>query len=62
MSDNTIADTVGKRAKKYFERYKEPFIDMPDLFEGQTESFNWLTKDGIKEIFDIYPVRILSVD
>ncbi|HMP67187.1 MAG TPA: DNA-directed RNA polymerase subunit beta [Candidatus Paceibacterota bacterium] len=43
--------TVGQREKKYFSRYKKPQLELPNLFEGQTESFNWLINSGLKEVF-----------
>ena len=45
------AKTVGMRPKKYFSRYRESALDLPNLFEGQLSSFDWLVKDGIKEVF-----------
>ena len=33
-------------------------LDLPDLTEIQTASFEWFLKDGIREVFnDIYPIR-----
>ncbi|HMP85585.1 MAG TPA: DNA-directed RNA polymerase subunit beta, partial [Candidatus Paceibacterota bacterium] len=43
--------TVGQREKKYFSKYKKPALELPNLFEGQIESFNALLKDGLKEVF-----------
>ena len=37
--------------KKYFSRYREPSVAMPDLVEMQTASYEWFLKDGLKEIF-----------
>lgn len=37
--------------KKYFSRYKEPLVPLPDLVELQTKSFNWLVKEGLAELF-----------
>jgi len=56
-----VPSTVGQRDKKYFAKYKKPFIELPDLFLGQTESFQWLIKDGIKEVFkEFSPIRDYS--
>jgi DNA-directed RNA polymerase subunit beta len=56
-----VVDTVGKRPKKYFEKYKRPFVEMPNLFEGQIKSFNWLVKEGIQEVFDEFsPIKDYS--
>ena len=43
--------TVNKRPKKYFSRYKKPLIEFPNLIEAQLKSFNWLVEEGIKEVF-----------
>ena len=54
-------DTVGSRPKKFFSKYKKPLIDMPDLFEGQIESFNWLLKEGVQEVFkEFSPIKDYS--
>src|SRR3989338_6578014 len=38
--------------KKYFSRYREPAASLPDLSEMQINSYNWLLKQGLKEIFE----------
>jgi len=38
--------------KKFFSRYKKPFIDLPNLVEVQTFSYEWFLREGIKELFD----------
>ena len=45
-------DNVGKREKKYFSKYRKPLIGLPNLFEGQTESYKWLIKEGIQQVLD----------
>jgi DNA-directed RNA polymerase subunit beta len=45
---------VSRRPKKYFQKYKKPLVKLPNLFEGQIESYKWLIKEGIQEIFDEY--------
>ncbi len=40
-----------RREKKYFSKYKEPLAPFPSLLEPQLKSFEWLIKDGIKEVF-----------
>src|SRR3989344_3885221 len=40
-----------KHPKKYFSRYKKPLIKFPNLIEAQTESFDWLVRKGIGEVF-----------
>jgi DNA-directed RNA polymerase subunit beta len=51
--NSELSDTisVGKRPKKYFNKHRKPISELPNLFEGQIESFNWLLKEGIKEVF-----------
>jgi DNA-directed RNA polymerase subunit beta len=39
-----------KREKKYFERYKKPHVELPNLVYPQIESFNWLMEQGIAEV------------
>ncbi len=47
---NTDLQNVGQREKKHFKNYKKPLLDLPDLFEGQVESFKWLLKDGVQDV------------
>ncbi len=37
--------------KKFFSKYKEPFIPLPNLVEIQLNSFSWFLKEGLKELF-----------
>jgi len=47
--------------QKHFARYKKPLSDFPNLVEIQTESFRWLVKDGLKELFQEFsPIRDYS--
>ncbi|MCE9628868.1 MAG: DNA-directed RNA polymerase subunit beta [Candidatus Vogelbacteria bacterium] len=47
--------------QKRFARYKEPFAEIPDLVELQTNSYNWLIKEGIKDLFkEFSPIRDYS--
>ena len=39
------------RSKKYFGKFKKPRIKLPNLVESQIESFDWLIKKGITEVF-----------
>src|SRR3989338_4261950 len=39
------------RPKKIFSRFKEPLLALPDLVEVQTSSYEWLIKEGLKELF-----------
>lgn len=43
--------TTNTRPKKYFNNYKQPLIEFPNLIEAQLKSFQWLTKEGLKEVF-----------
>ncbi len=38
--------------KKYFSYYRPALAPMPTLVEMQTDSYDWLIKHGLKEIFD----------
>lgn len=37
--------------KKYFSKFKKPLTEMPNFVEPQIDSFKWLLKDGLKEVF-----------
>jgi DNA-directed RNA polymerase subunit beta len=37
--------------KKYFSKYREPFIEFPGLLEPQLASYAWLIERGIGEVF-----------
>jgi DNA-directed RNA polymerase subunit beta len=53
-SAKTDALTVGMRPKKYFSRYRESALEMPNLFEGQLKSFEWFLEQGIKDVLKEY--------
>ena len=43
--------------KKYFSKYKESSVALPNLVEVQLNSFDWFLKTGLKEIFtEFFPV------
>ncbi|MFR9279362.1 MAG: DNA-directed RNA polymerase subunit beta, partial [Ezakiella coagulans] len=47
----------GKRTRMSYSRIDEA-LDMPNLLEVQTESYEWFIKYGIKEVFDdVSPVE-----
>jgi len=47
--------------QKFFSRYKKPLASMPDLVEVQKKSYEWLVKDGLKELFkEFSPIRDYS--
>src|SRR3989344_3126551 len=39
------------KQKKYFARFKKPLLELPDLVDVQTRSYEWLLKQGLGEIF-----------
>lgn len=39
------------RPKKHFSKYKKPLVETPDLVSNQVDSYKWLIKEGIKEVF-----------
>ncbi|MEX0932423.1 MAG: DNA-directed RNA polymerase subunit beta [Parcubacteria group bacterium] len=55
MSTSTSKNTspvASKREKKYFGRFRPPLTEVPDLVTSQVESFDWLIKEGLKEVFE----------
>ncbi len=50
--NSSSTSTAGQREKKYFGRFKPPFIEVPDLVVSQVESFDWLIREGLKEVFE----------
>lgn len=44
--------SANTKNKKSFSKYKEPLTPLPNLIEGQLNSFVWLMKAGLKEVFD----------
>ncbi len=39
------------RPKKFFGKYKKPLTETPNLVASQVASFEWLIKQGLKEVF-----------
>lgn len=39
------------RQKKYFSKFKETLTPLPNLVEGQLESFKWLLEKGLADVF-----------
>ncbi len=37
--------------KKFFKAYRPPLAKMPNLVEPQVKSFEWLVREGLKEVF-----------
>ncbi|OHA62907.1 MAG: DNA-directed RNA polymerase subunit beta, partial [Candidatus Vogelbacteria bacterium RIFOXYD2_FULL_44_9] len=47
--------------QKTFARYKKPLAELPDLVQVQTDSYRWLVKEGLKELFNEFsPIRDYS--
>src|SRR3989338_8072274 len=46
--------STGMLEKKVFSRYAAPRVELPDLIEPQRLSYDWLVKEGIKEILKEY--------
>ncbi len=50
--------TGGKLEKKYFDKFKKPLIDIPNLVDHQVKSYQWLLKDGIADVFkEFSPIK-----
>lgn len=49
--------TLGKRVRMSYSRIDE-VLDLPDLIEVQKSSYEWFTREGLKEVFeDISPIQ-----
>src|SRR3989344_121296 len=47
--------------KKYFARYQKPLAELPDLVGLQRASYDWLLKDGLKDLFrEFSPIKDYS--
>ncbi len=46
-----MLQTSTKREKKYFGKFKKPLTSISNLVKSQTDSFDWLVKEGLKEVF-----------
>jgi len=50
-----------KLQKKFFSRFKEPLVPSPNLVESQTDSFKWLIREGLAEVFkEFSPIKDYS--
>jgi len=47
-----MSNTNKALVQKTFGAYREPRVPFPDLVGHQRDSFNWLLKDGLKELFN----------
>ncbi|MEA1929730.1 MAG: DNA-directed RNA polymerase subunit beta [Patescibacteria group bacterium] len=44
--------------KKYFSKYREPLSELPNLVTTQRWSYQWLVKEGLKELFkEFSPIK-----
>ncbi len=51
-------ETVGKKVQRRNYSKTSGSLELPDLVEIQTDAFEWLIKEGLKEVFDeIYPIQ-----
>ncbi|MDZ4240568.1 MAG: DNA-directed RNA polymerase subunit beta [Patescibacteria group bacterium] len=50
LSSSSAVTGAGKK-KKYFSRFSAPLAEAPNLVESQVQSFDWLVKEGLKEVF-----------
>ncbi|MBI2097636.1 MAG: DNA-directed RNA polymerase subunit beta [Candidatus Vogelbacteria bacterium] len=47
--------------KKYFSKYQEPLLALPDLIRIQKDSYQWLASAGLKELFrEFSPIKDYS--
>lgn len=46
-----MATKSGEIKKKYFGKFKKPFVEIPNLVEGQVASFKHLVDFGLREVF-----------
>jgi DNA-directed RNA polymerase subunit beta len=37
--------------KKHFSRFREPLAPLPNLVEGQIQSYRWFLEKGLAEVF-----------
>ncbi|NQV88158.1 MAG: DNA-directed RNA polymerase subunit beta, partial [Parcubacteria group bacterium] len=42
---------VNAREKKYFGKFRESLVPIPNLVKSQVDSFQWLMEKGLKEVF-----------
>ncbi len=47
--------------KKYFSKYQEPLLALPDLIKIQKDSYQWLMTEGLKDLFrEFSPIKDYS--
>ena len=58
MDTKTTSDKV---TKKYFSKFKDSIVSMPNLVRMQTDSYEWLKTEGIKELLEEFsPIQDYS--
>ena len=58
---DTKKETTKSLEKKYFGRFKKPLVPLPNLVKPQLNSFDWILKTGLKEVFkEISPINDYS--
>jgi len=55
-SEGAVSQKLGLSAntknKKYFKNFKEPLVELPNLVEGQVNSYKWVIEKGLAEVFE----------
>ncbi|HET8581079.1 MAG TPA: DNA-directed RNA polymerase subunit beta [Candidatus Paceibacterota bacterium] len=46
-----MAKKTARREQKFFGKYQQPLVELPNLVEPQLESFRWLIEEGSAEVF-----------
>ncbi|MBU1557845.1 DNA-directed RNA polymerase subunit beta [Patescibacteria group bacterium] len=47
--------------QKFFGKYKEPMVELPNLVEAQVASYKWFVEDGVKEVLkEFTPIKDYS--
>ncbi len=46
----SISKSSGGREKKFFGKFKKPYIEIPNLVIGQNNSFKWLREKGLNDV------------
>ncbi|MDE2188639.1 MAG: DNA-directed RNA polymerase subunit beta, partial [Patescibacteria group bacterium] len=58
VKPENLPASVAARPKKYFSRFKEPLAPMPNLIEGQLQSFKWVIEEGIAQVLkEFSPIK-----
>ncbi len=58
---DTKKTSTKSREQKHFGRFKDSLVPLPNLIKPQLDSFEWIIKDGLKEVFkEISPINDYS--